>query len=124
MLVATKANMEYNIQDEDIRTFVKQGFDIYKNGVLVERGTDQTVPVAHLDEILADLEEKKAIIHKYQIENDGNGSLMEEIEALRQENEELKARLELDQDEELVMLREENEELKLTIEGLKNSKKK
>ena len=64
---AKKGNKEYTIGEEQKQTYVKQGFDIYEDGELVERGAGKTVSANEyetLKEECETLKEEKASLEK------------------------------------------------------------
>lgn len=77
---AKKGNKEYTIEEAQKQTYVKQGFDIYEDGELVEHGTGKTVSVNEFESLKEELEAVK----------EENASLQKELAGLQKQPKEAK----------------------------------
>ena len=74
-MTAKKGNKEYTIEEAQKQTYVKQGFDIYEDGELVEHGTGKTVSVKEFESLKEELEAAK----------EQNANLQKELAGLQKE---------------------------------------
>lgn len=82
-MIAVKANREYTINDTDVQSFVKEGFDVYDDaGNLVAYGAGKTVAYDKHMKLVGDYEKLM----------DANAELSSKVEALEAEVRKLKAR--------------------------------
>lgn len=64
MLKAVKANQVFDIQENEKPYYLRNGYDIYENGEVVEYATTKTVPYSEYVKLKAEYEKLKAEVEQ------------------------------------------------------------
>lgn len=65
-MIAVKRNKEYTILDAQKNQYVKDGFDIYEDGVCIQQGIGKMVPAEQLQKALEEADALRKKLQKAQ----------------------------------------------------------